>query len=346
MQVKMKAVVVNKENDLKLQEVDVPEISKNEVLIKSRAVGICHSDYEVIGGRYIIPFGYPIILGHEWAGDIVEVGEDVDVNMFKVGDRVTGECVIGCGNCDLCKSGNFTNCPNAQHFGLSMDGADAEFFKAKPEWLHKLPGGVSYEAGALIEPFSCGFYAVEVNGGTNANETVVIAGGGAIGLCALATVKGMGARAIVIEPMRHRMEVAKRLGADFVINPSEEDPVEKVLEYTEKKGADFVIEASGNDESLKTILDLPRNNGRVSMVGINIGKKHPIEFGKIQAKGLVLKGCVGSPWVWDKAIKFLNYTQIDLTVIQTHRFSLDEAETAFDLASQRDKCIKVVLLNE
>ena len=100
---KVKAVVINKPNDLKVQEVDIPGIGRDEVLIKSRASGICHSDYELISGKYIIPFGYPVIPGHEWSGEIAEIGEDVKT--FKVGDRVVGECVIGCGNCSLCKSG-------------------------------------------------------------------------------------------------------------------------------------------------------------------------------------------------------------------------------------------------
>ena len=150
----------------------------------------------------------------------------------------------------------------------------------------------------------------------------------------------------MVEPMPHRIEVAKKLGSDFVINPSEENPIEKIAELTDGKGADLVIEASGVDQSLVSIFDYARNNGRISMVGINIGKKLPVELGKIQIKGLRMKGCVGSPYVWEKALKFLQNSKIDLTPIQTHEFPLEEAETAFELASQRDKCIKVVLTNQ
>jgi L-iditol 2-dehydrogenase len=341
---KMKALVIRKPNDLKVQDVEIPAIGRDEILIKSRASGICHSDYELIRGKYIVPFGYPITPGHEWSGEIVEAGEDVKT--FAAGDRVTGECVIGCGNCALCQSGNFTNCPNADHFGFTIDGADSEYFRARPEWLHKLPDTVSFEAGALVEPFTVGFYAIDVNGGTNASETVVISGGGNIGLCALAVSKGMGARTILVEPAPQRIEVAIRLGADFVVDPSNQDPVARVLDLTRGEGADLVIEAAGVEASLKSVFDYARNNGRISMVGINIGNMIPVELGKIQMKGLIVRGCVGSPYVWEKALRFLEFAKIDLTPIQTHRFPLEKAEEAFELASQRDKCIKVVLLND
>ena len=341
---KMKAVVIREPNDLRVEEIDIPQIGKDEVLIKSRASGICHSDYKLIGGTYYIPVEYPVIPGHEWAGEVVEIGDDVET--FKVGDRVVGECGIGCGVCSLCKSGNFTNCLNPDHFGFSINGGDAEYLKARPDWLHKLPDALSFEAGASIEPFTVGYFAVETNGGTDASETVVISGGGTIGLCSLAVVKGKGARAIVVEPLPPRIEMAKAFGADFIIDPVKEDPVKRVLDLTDGQGADFVIEATGVDEAIRSVLDLVRNNGRISMVGINVGKKHPMEFGKIQAKGLVVRGCVGSPWVWQRALRFLENSKTDITRIQTHRFSLVEGEQAFEMASQGDKCVKVLIVNE
>lgn len=340
----MHAFVIEAQNKFGIKKIKTPEIRNDEVLIKSRASGICHSDYELISGKYIIPFSYPIIPGHEWAGEIATVGKDVKT--FKVGDRVVGECVIGCGTCSLCKSGNFTNCPTSDHFGFTINGADAEYFKAKPEWLHILPEGVSFQAGALVEPFTVGFYAVDVNGGTSPSETVVISGGGNIGLCAVAVAHGMGARIILIEPMPQRAAVAKKLGADIVVDPTKEDPVKKVLELTDGQGADLVIEAAGADKSLATVFDYARNNGRISMVGINIGKTIEVELGKIQIKGLQVRGCVGSPFVWERALKFLAKSKTDLTPIQTHSFPLEEAEKGFELACQHDKCIKVVLMNE
>ena len=133
----------------------MPSMTDNEVLIQSRRVGICHSDYELLAGQYIIPISYPVTPGHEWVGEVVEVGKNV--KGLKPGDRVVGECVI--------------NTPERiHHFGFSMDGADREFFAARPEWLHKLPDAVDDAKGAMIEPFTCGYYAVLRNGGTNASR--------------------------------------------------------------------------------------------------------------------------------------------------------------------------------
>jgi len=137
----------------------MPEINDTEVLIRTRTVGICHSDYELLAGRYIIPISYPVTPGHEWCGEIVEVGKSV--RNYKVGDRVVGECVV-------------RTPERLHHFGFSMNGADREYFNVNPDWLHKLPDGVDDNRGALIEPFTCGFYAVLRSGGKNASETVVV----------------------------------------------------------------------------------------------------------------------------------------------------------------------------
>ncbi|MFI5387836.1 MAG: zinc-binding dehydrogenase, partial [Fimbriimonadales bacterium] len=158
----MKALVINKPFELEVKEMAVPKIAPDEVLVRMRAVGICHSDYELYSGKYIIPIDYPVTPGHEWAGEVIEVGKAVEA--VKAGDRVVGECVIESGE-------------QVDHFGFSIDGAYAQYFKARPEWLHRLPEGVSFQTGALVEPFTCGYYALEANGRTNASETVLVSGG-------------------------------------------------------------------------------------------------------------------------------------------------------------------------
>ena len=173
----MKALIFDEPNKPVVSQVQSPEIDDNEVMIRSRRVGICHSDYELLAGQYIIPISYPVIPGHEWVGEVVEVGKNVAG--LQLGDRVVGECVINTRE-------------RIHHFGFSMPGANREFFAARPEWLHKLPDAVDDTKGALIEPFTCGYYAVLRNGGTNASETVVISGGGTIGLVSAAAAIGMG----------------------------------------------------------------------------------------------------------------------------------------------------------
>ena len=206
----MKALVINKPGELQVKDLPTPAIAADEVLVRMRAVGICHSDYELYSGKYIIPIDYPVIPGHEWSGEVVETGKAV--SGLKPGDRVVGECVIESGE-------------EVDHFGFSIDGAYSQLFKARPEWLHKLPEGVSFKTGALVEPFTCGYYAIEANGRTNASETVVVSGGGNIGLCAAAAARGMGARVILVDPLPLRRAAAEKIGVDATIDPSAGDAV-------------------------------------------------------------------------------------------------------------------------
>jgi L-iditol 2-dehydrogenase len=323
----MKALIFDEPRKPVVTEVQSPAIDANQVLIQSRLVGICHSDYELLAGQYIIPISYPVIPGHEWVGEVVEVGRNV--TGLSRGDRVVGECVI--------------NTPERiHHFGFSMDGANREYFAARPEWLHKLPDAVDDAKGALIEPFTCGYYAVLRHGGVDASQTVVISGGGTIGLVSAAAAIGMGARVIVVDPVPLRRDIAMRLGADATVDPSAGDPVEAVKEIT-KGGADLVVEAAGHAASLANVFDYARSEGRVSMVGINIGQKFPVELGKIQIKNLTVRGCIGSPGVWPAAIRFLERTGIDLSPIQTHRFALDDALAALELGKNPQAAVKVTL---
>jgi len=323
----MKALIFDEPKKPVVTQVQMPRMTDNDVLIRSRRVGICHSDYELLAGQYIIPISYPVTPGHEWVGEVVEVGKNV--KSLSKGDRVVGECVI-------------QTPERIHHFGFSMDGADREFFTARPEWLHRLPDAVDDAKGALIEPFTCGYYAVLRNGGTNASETVVVSGGGTIGLVSAAAAIGMGARVIVVDPVPLRRKIAKKLGADAVVDPSDGNAVAMVKELT-GGGADLVIEAAGHSSSLASVFDYARPEGRVSMVGINIGQKFPVELGKIQIKNLTVRGCIGSPGVWPSAIRFLERTGLDLSPIQTHTFKLDDALAALELGVKPQEAVKVTL---
>ncbi len=323
----MKALIFDQPNKAVVTDIQMPSIGDNEVMVRSRRVGICHSDYELLSGNYIIPISYPVTPGHEWVGEVVEVGRNV--KGLQRGDRVVGECVI-------------RTPERIHHFGFSMDGANREYFAARPEWLHKLPDGVDDAKGALIEPFTCGYYAVLRHGGVDASQTVVVSGGGTIGLVSAAAAIGMGAKVIVVDPVPLRREIAMKLGAYGTVDPTLGNAVEAVQDIT-KGGADLVVEAAGHASSLANVFDYARPEGFVSMVGISIGHKIPVELGKIQIKDLTVRGCIGSPGVWPAAIRFLERTGIDLSPIQTHSFALDDAITAYDLGKDPTKAVKITL---
>jgi L-iditol 2-dehydrogenase len=322
----VKALIFETPNKPIIADVPMPEINDSEVMIKTRTVGICHSDYELLAGRYIIPISYPVTPGHEWCGEIVEVGKNV--KNFKVGDRVVGECVV-------------RTPERLHHFGFSMNGADREFFNVNPDWLHKLPDGVDDMRGSLIEPFTCGYYAVMRSGGTNASETVVVSGGGTIGLVTAAAALGMGARVIVADPIKTRRDIAMKLGAE-AIDPTDRG-AEQIMQLTGGHGADLVVECAGHDASLAAVFDYVAQDGRMSMVGINIGRKISSNMGLMQLKNLTIRGCIGSPGVWPAAIKFLERTGIDLSPIQTHKFALTDAVKGFELGQDPKACIKITL---
>ncbi|MCP4385298.1 MAG: zinc-binding dehydrogenase [Hyphomicrobiales bacterium] len=326
----MKALVFESPERPIVADVPMPAMKDTEVLVKSVAIGICHSDYELLGGRYIIPISYPVTPGHEWAGEIVEVGKAV--KGYSVGDRVVGECVV-------------RTPERLHHFGFSMDGADREYFAVEAAWLHKLPDAISYKTAAMIEPFTCGFYALQRAGGTNASETVVVSGGGPIGLVTAAAAVGMGARVIVLDPIASRRDVAARIGAEGM-DPTSESVIDQVHDLTDGAGADVVIEASGHDASLANVFNYVREEGRVTMVGISIGRKVPVVLGDIQMKNLKVNGSIGSPGVWPAAIRFIERTGLDLSPIQTHDFPLERADEAFAFGKDPTGSIKITIVPE
>jgi 2-desacetyl-2-hydroxyethyl bacteriochlorophyllide A dehydrogenase len=327
----MKALVFEAPERPVVVDAPMPEVKDTEVLIRTAAIGICHSDYELLAGRYIIPITYPVRPGHEWSGEVVEVGKSV--KGCKVGDRVIGECV-------------FRTPERVHHFGFSTNGADCEYFAVLPSLLHKLPESINDKAATMIEPFTCGFYAILNSGGTNASQTVVVSGGGTIGLVTAAAAIGMGASVIVIDPIPSRRNVAKKIGATEALDPTADGVVERIKELTRGRGADLVVEASGHDASLAEIFNYVRDEGRVSMVGINIGRKIPVVLGNIQIKNLTVRGSIGSPGIWPDAIRFLERTKLDLSPIQTHEFPLAEAVKAFEFGKDPRQSIKITIKAE
>ena len=315
----MKALQYRERGVARVTDLEVPQIGAGEVLVAARSVGVCHSDIDLLEGRYIIPFSYPLIPGHEWSGEVVAVGRDV--SGFAPGDRVVGECVIG-----------------ADHFGFSISGAAAEFFVARPEWLHRLPDELSYTMGALVEPFSVAYYALVRAGGVDASDTVVVLGAGPVGLAVVAAVVAMGAIVVVVEPSSERRSSAAALGAHHTVHP---DTARALLAgLTSERGAELVVEASGRPAVMADALELVGFRGRVAYIGIDVGQSAPARLGLIQSKELRITGSIGSPGVWPETLRFLANSGIDLSEIVTQRFGIDDAVAALDAAHHPESTIK------
>ncbi|HET7900262.1 MAG TPA: zinc-binding dehydrogenase [Candidatus Nanopelagicales bacterium] len=305
-----------------VNELDVPAIAEDEVLLASRSVGICHSDIELLAGRYIIPFEYPVIPGHEWAAEVVQIGRNV--RGLGVGDRVVGECVIG-----------------LDHFGFSISGAAAEFFVAKESWLHRLPDNLSWTQGALVEPFSCGYYATVRADNLDASDTALVLGAGPIGLGVVAATAGKGARVIVAEPTPARADLARELGADEVVDPTSESFLEDVLALTDGAGASVVFEASGKPAAMASALDVAAFRARIVYIGIDVGGSAPARLGQFQSKELQARGIIGSPGVWPQTLRFLSRSGVDLSPLVTSTFDLSEADRAIEAVLEDRTQVKV-----
>ena len=318
----MKALQFVGDNRCAVNELEVPRIGDDEVLLASRSVGICHSDIELLGGRYIIPFEFPVIPGHEWAAEVVQVGSAV--KSFGAGDRVVGECVIG-----------------TEHFGFSISGAAAELFVAKASWLHRLPDNVSWTQGALVEPFSCGYYATVRADNLDASDTVVVLGAGPIGLGVVAAAAGKGARVIVAEPEPARGALARALGADVVLDPLADTFLAQVEQETLGAGASVVFEASGKPAAMATALEVAGFRARLVYIGIDVGGSAPSRLGLIQSKELQLRGIIGSPGVWPQTLRFLSRSGVDLSPLVTSTYPLAKADDAIGAVLSDKSQVKV-----
>ena len=321
----MKALVFEEPRQAVVAERDSPPIGPEDVLVRSHAVGICHSDFELYEGRYIIPVSYPIIPGHEWSGEVVEVGAAVDD--LAAGDRVVGECVVGPGGRD--------------HFGFSIDGANAELFRARGEWLHKLPDELSYGAGALVEPFSVAYAATRALGGVDPSDAVAVIGGGPIGLLTVLALSATNAQVTLIEPQAHRRAKGLQLGASAALDPGADDFLDAVADLTSGRRCDAVVEAAGAPAAMASALELAGHEARIAYVGIAIGAPTTADLGLIQSKALRLRGLIGSAGLWPQTIRFLASGAVDPTAIVTARYPLGDALQALEAARDTATNIKV-----
>ena len=303
-------------------EVPAPAIEDDEVLLAARSVGICHSDIDLLHGRYIIPFSFPVIPGHEWAAEVVATGRKV--TRFAPGDRVVGECVIG-----------------QEHFGFSISGAAAELFVAKEGWLHALPDELSWTQGALVEPFSCGYYATVRADNLDASDTAVVLGAGPIGLGVVAAAAARGVRVIVAEPNADRAALAHALGAEATIDPTNPEVGDQLDELTAGRRADVVFEASGKPAAMAAALDLAGFRARLVYIGIDVGGSAPAALGQIQSKELQVRGIIGSPGVWPQTLRFLARTGVDLSPLVTSSYPLESASDAIEAVLNDRSQVKV-----
>ena len=332
---------------LEITEVKPPYPGPGEVLIEVKACGICGTDIHVLHDRF--PYWPPVILGHEFAGQIVEAGPET--HYYQAGDRVVGEPhTQACGHCYLCRTGNVQICPMKRSPGWGINGAFAKYIKMPERLLHRIPDGMSYDVAALVEPTANAVHDVVERAKVEAGDFVVVLGPGPIGLLAAMTARAAGARHIVIvgRPADEavRLKKARELGIETVLVTPDTNSVEAVLELTNGLGADLVIECSGAAPAIASTVELVRKKGRICVIGLTSQETIPFPWDKAAFKVCdIIFNLSTSYSSWERTLHLIQSGRIPAQEIITHRMPLLQWRRAFDEV-EAQRALKAILIPE
>ncbi len=342
---KMLAAVLHDFNDLRLEEVPVPQpAGYGEVLVKIVSCGICATDYKAIKGiRRNVEF--PSIQGHEPSGIVAEVGPGV--RQFKVGDEVIVQPLGHCGFCTACRLGNTHYCENA--FVLGGDGPDdvwngafAEYMLTRESTLYAKPKSISFDAAAVTEPLAGAWKGVIAHSGMQVGEDVVIIGVGSIGLLCMMVAKVAGAaRLIAVDTSDYALQNASRLGATHTVNPARENAKEKIYDII-PEGPDLLVEAAGPIEAVRLMVDLRRRGTRWNVFGITTHEKFELDGGLTHFLEGRQDASFGTTTVaMAKSIRLMETGLINTEQIISHRFPLTDIVKAMEVmgSAERNKII-------
>jgi L-iditol 2-dehydrogenase len=337
----LKSVVKDRpEPGIWVKEFPTPKPDKRELLVRVHRASICGSDI----GLYYISAAYagfaklPTIPGHEFAGEVAELGDGV--TGFKGGERVVAESVLSCGTCKHCINGQSNLCLNFKIFGIHVNGGFSEYVTVPEKHLHHLRDSLSFEEAAVIEPLSVGCHAMNDVARVNLTDTVVVLGPGPIGLLAAQVAKAKGCRDILISGIdvdERRLAIAGNLGFR-TFNSSKDSLVESVLKSTGGIGVDVVVVAAGSGHALIQACDLVRKGGKILNIAI-YPKPVELTMTNLVRREIALLGTFGSNWKnYEEAMDLAADNRVALRPIVTHSFPIDEAELAFEKAKAREGC--------
>lgn len=337
----MKAIRVNSPGNIEIAEVAKPELThENEVLIKIKAAGICGSDIHIYHGTSPVAT-YPRIIGHEIVGEIVEVG--AKVQDLKIGDHVTVDPVVSCGACYPCSLGRPNVCTSLKVRGVHLDGGFREYVAAESSSVYKISPDLPWEAAALVEPYSIAAQVL-ARGEIEARDIVLILGAGPIGLIILQAVKKTGARAIITDILEERLDMAKQMGADVIVNSSKQDLREIVMKETNGVGVTVVVEAVGLPKLLEDGVQLACPAARVVVLGFT---ETPSQLAQlyITKNELDIRGSRLNAHRFPQVIQWFNKGEVNPEKLISHTFPYTEIEKALHLIeTEPQKVCKAVLL--
>jgi L-iditol 2-dehydrogenase len=341
----MRALLLTKYRELEFTDADRPAVGPTDVLIRVGACGICGSDvhgYDGSSGRRVPP----IIMGHEAAGVVEEVG--VAVDRVRVGDRVTFDSTISCGKCDACRRGNVNLCTSRRVLGVScgdyrQHGAFADFVVVPQHIIYTLPAGMPLEHAAMIEPVSVAVHAVK-RLAIQHGERAAVVGSGMIGLLVIQALRDAGCKEVVaIDVDDGRLALAKELGASETVNSGSSDAVKRVLSLTSNEGVDIAVEVVGNAAAFGTAVACVRRGGRVGLVG-NLSPEVPFPLQAVVTREISLVGSCASAGEYGRAIELVASGAIRVDPLISAVAPLAEGPRWFERLYAREPGLMKVIL--
>lgn len=336
----MKAIEVLEPGKIHIIEKDIPElINDTDVVVKTKAAGICGSDMHIYHGTNAVAT-YPRIIGHEAVGEVYKVGSAV--TNVSVGDRVIMEPIEYCGTCYACTSGRPNVCESLKVRGVHSDGGFAEFFRAQSDKLHILPDHIKWEEAVMIEPFSIGAQ-VCYRGQVQKDDVVLIFGAGPTGLAVLENAKYLGATVIISDLNDSRLENAKKSGADYTLNPTKVDVRAEVEKITQGMLANVVVDAVGAAKILSDAVYMTSVAGRIVSMGFS-KEEAAISMLEITKKEISLVGSRLQTYQFAKCVDYFANNDVKLTGLITDRFHFESVEEAIALIENKPEEVGKVIL--
>lgn len=349
----MKGLVLYERGKTEIREVEKPVCGESDIIIKVESAAICGGDVHFYNGALDLGC-YPIVLGHEFAGTIAEMGSKAD-KYFKVGDRVVSENTASvCGRCPACEKGNFVNCPERRTMGCDTDGAFTQYVKVSgdllavyPNALFKLPESIPMEYAPLLGPASNMYMAVVQEGQMMPGENIVVFGAGAIGLFAVQMAKIAGASNIILVGMPSdqatRFPCGEKLGATHtIVNDGTIDLKAEIDKICGESGVSLCIDAAGVPVVLKQCVEIVRNDGIIVRVGMN-DKPYGYGMNEVNVKSISIVGHMGyNTTSWRNVINLAACGKLDLKTMVSHKLPLTEIQKGFDLLKDQT-AIKILI---
>ena len=346
----MRAATFYAPGDIRLEEIDEPDVAPGEVKLRVRACSTCGTDVKIFrfGHHHIVP---PRVIGHEIAGEIVELGANVDAQ-WAVGDRVQVIAAIPCGQCDYCRRGWRTICPNQESMGYHYDGGFAEYMVVPAkvlavDGLNRIPAGLSYVEASIAEPLACVLNGQEIARVGKDDDTVVVVGAGPIGCLHVRLAKARGAHRVVLvelNPERLRMS-AERVHPDVAICSADVDAVDEVRKLTNGNGADVIITAAASGKAQEDALQMAARRGRISFFG-GLPKDNPViqlDSNLVHYRELTIVGVNGSSPAHNRqALELIASGAVPVADLVTHRMPLSDVPRAIQTVANGE-AIKVTI---